>query len=39
MKSIIIEMQVLNIKGFDKRVLYNLTKSYANQIEKGEDYL
>ncbi|MDQ7022346.1 MAG: Rpn family recombination-promoting nuclease/putative transposase [Candidatus Gracilibacteria bacterium] len=38
-KKIIIEMQVLNIKGFDKRVLYNMSKAYANQIEKGEDYL
>ncbi len=38
-KTIIIEMQVLNIKWFDKRVLYNLCKKYANQIEEWEDYL
>jgi len=37
-KFIIIEMQVLNVEWFDKRVLYNLTKSYANQIKKWDDY-
>lgn len=39
MKKIIIEMQVLNVKWFDKRVLYNLTKTYANQIEEWKHYL
>lgn len=38
-KTIIIEMQVLNVKWFDKRVLYNVTKKYANQIESWESYL
>ena len=38
-KQIIIEMQVRNVKWFDKRVLYNLAKKYSNQIEKWEDYL
>ena len=38
-KTIIIEMQVLNVKWFDKRVLYNLCKKYANQIDEWEDYL
>lgn len=32
-KTIIVEMQVLNVKGFDKRILYNLAKTYANQIQ------
>ena len=38
-KEIIIEMQVLNIESFEKRVLYNAAKSYSNQIKRGEDYL
>ena len=38
-KEIIIEMQVLNVEWFDKRVLYNLTKSYSTQIEKWTHYL
>ncbi len=37
-KSYIIEMQVLNVAGFEKRVLYNACKAYAGQIERGEDY-
>lgn len=36
--SVIIEMQVLNVEGFEKRVLYNATKAYAAQLAKGEDY-
>lgn len=34
----IIEMQVLNLQGFEQRVLYNACKTYASQIHKGEDY-
>ncbi|MCP4932950.1 MAG: Rpn family recombination-promoting nuclease/putative transposase, partial [bacterium] len=37
-KSYIIEMQVLNVAGFEKRVLYNACKAYAGQIQRGEDY-
>lgn len=37
-RSYIIEMQVLNVAGFEKRILYNACKTYANQIQKGEDY-
>ena len=37
-KDYIIEMQVLNVAGFEKRVLYNACKTYAGQIGKGEDY-
>lgn len=37
-KSYIIEMQVLNVESFEKRILYNACKGYANQINKGEDY-
>lgn len=37
-KSYIIEMQVLNVESFEKRILYNACKGYANQIGSGEDY-
>ena len=36
--TVIIEMQVLNHKGFEKRVLYNAAKNYSVQLNKGEDY-
>ncbi len=36
--KVIIEMQVLNNEGFEKRVLYNLAKNYSVQLDKGEDY-
>jgi predicted transposase/invertase (TIGR01784 family) len=31
-------MQVLNHDGFEKRVLYNMTKNYSQQLKKGEQY-
>lgn len=37
-KSYIVEMQVADLDGFDKRVLYYASKSYASQIKKSEDY-
>jgi predicted transposase/invertase (TIGR01784 family) len=37
-RSYIIEMQVLNVAGFEKRVLYNACKAYVNQIQKGDEY-
>jgi predicted transposase/invertase (TIGR01784 family) len=37
-KFYIIEMQVLNVESFEKRILYNACKGYANQISQGEDY-
>ena len=36
--KVIIEMQVLNHAGFEKRVLYNLAKNYSVQLNKSEDY-
>jgi len=36
-KSYIIEMQVLNVAAFEKRVLYNARKTYARQIDRGEE--
>lgn len=37
-KTYIVEMQVAEIEGFDKRVLYYASKSYSAQIERGDDY-
>ncbi len=37
-KRVIIEMQVLNVPGFEKRILHNAAKEYATQLLKGEDY-
>ncbi len=37
-ETVIIEMQVLNLEGFEKRVLYNAAKSYSMQLVKGERY-
>ena len=36
--QVIIEMQVLNHQGFEKRILYNAAKNYSVQLSKGEDY-
>jgi len=37
-KTVIIEMQVLNVAAFDKRVVYNAAKTYATQLKSGEGY-
>ncbi len=37
-KHVIIEMQVLNVAGFEKRVLHNAAKEYATQLKKGDEY-
>lgn len=37
-KTVIIEMQVLNVLGFEKRVLYNAAKAFSIQLGIGEDY-
>ncbi|BBC24186.1 Rpn family recombination-promoting nuclease/putative transposase [Pseudanabaena sp. ABRG5-3] len=37
-RTVIIEMQVLNIEGFEKRILYNAAKSYSTQLGSGHDY-
>lgn len=36
--TVIIEMQVLNNEGFEKRVLYNAAKNYSVQLDKAKDY-
>jgi predicted transposase/invertase (TIGR01784 family) len=37
-KTVIIEMQVLNVEGFEKRILYNATKAYSIQLDVGQNY-
>jgi predicted transposase/invertase (TIGR01784 family) len=37
-QTVIIEMQVLNVEGFEKRVLYNAAKAYSIQLNQGEAY-
>jgi predicted transposase/invertase (TIGR01784 family) len=34
----VVEMQVLQVEGFEKRVVYNVAKAYVNQIARGEGY-
>ena len=36
--TVIVEMQVLNVVGFEKRILYNAAKFYATQLDIGDDY-
>ena len=36
--KVIIEMQVLNVEGFEKRVLYNAAKLYSTQLQKAQHY-
>jgi len=37
-ETFVIEMQVLNVEGFEKRVLYNAAKAYSTQIGRAELY-
>jgi predicted transposase/invertase (TIGR01784 family) len=34
----VVEMQVLNVEAFEKRVVYNVAKAYTNQLDLGEKY-
>ncbi|NER50974.1 MAG: Rpn family recombination-promoting nuclease/putative transposase [Symploca sp. SIO1B1] len=36
---VVIEMQIARVSAFSKRVTYNLSKAYANQLGIGENYL
>jgi predicted transposase/invertase (TIGR01784 family) len=38
LRTVIIEMQVLNVEGFEKRILYNAAKSYSTQLLAGQGY-
>jgi predicted transposase/invertase (TIGR01784 family) len=35
---VIIEMQVLNVKAFEQRILYNAAKAYSTQLIPGDNY-
>ncbi|MEG4213971.1 Rpn family recombination-promoting nuclease/putative transposase [Microcoleus sp. Pol14C6] len=37
-KTVIIEMHVINVEAFTKRVVYNATKTYATQLRPREGY-
>ncbi len=37
-KTVIIEMQVINVEAFTKRVVYNAAKTYATQLRPREGY-
>lgn len=34
----VVEMQVLNVEGFDRRVMYNVAKAYVSQLDVGQKY-
>ena len=34
----VVEMQVLNVEGFEKRVVYNVAKAYTTQLQRGQKY-
>lgn len=36
--SYVVEMQVLNVEGFEKRVVYNVAKAYTSQLSKSAKY-
>lgn len=36
--TVIIEMQLWNVEAFQKRVVYNLCKTYGNQLKTGQGY-
>lgn len=37
-ETVIIEMQVLNVEGFEKRILYNAAKAYSIQLDVRDSY-
>ena len=37
-KTVIVEMQVLNVEGFEKRILYNAAKAYSIELNRAEEY-
>ncbi len=37
-RQYVVEMQVLNVEGFEKRIVYNAAKAYVTQLRTGEDY-
>lgn len=37
-RRFVVEMQVLNVEGFEKRVVYKVAKAYTLQLDTGESY-
>jgi predicted transposase/invertase (TIGR01784 family) len=37
-RRFVVEMQVLKVEGFEKRVVYNASKAYVMQLRTGEEY-
>ena len=37
-RTFVVEMQVLNVEGFEKRVVYNSAKAYVAQLRTGSGY-
>ncbi|EYF05383.1 Rpn family recombination-promoting nuclease/putative transposase [Chondromyces apiculatus] len=37
-RRFVVEMQVLNVEGFEKRVVYNASKAYVMQLRGAEEY-
>jgi predicted transposase/invertase (TIGR01784 family) len=37
-RRFVVEMQVLKVEGFEKRVVYNASKAYVMQLRSGEEY-
>ena len=37
-ETVVIEMQVLNVAGFEKRILYNAAKTYSIELNEGQSY-
>lgn len=37
-RRFVVEMQVLKIEGFEKRVVYNASKAYVMQLRNGDEY-
>lgn len=37
-RQFLVEMQIANVDGFDKRVLYYTCRDYSTQINRGQDY-
>src|SRR6185369_4941598 len=37
-RRFVVEMQVLNVEGFEKRVVYNASKAYVMQLRNAQEY-
>ena len=37
-RRFVVEMQVLKVEGFEKRVVYNASKAYVMQLRNADEY-